>query len=145
MTAMTKGSSSRIAWLSAALGAQHARLVTLLQRLRGMGTPDKMKPTMFRKFINVLEQVAVAKERETEIISRIQAIEAKHRFQRKRKALKHAHLTPEPANDWDKEFGDRDAEQDHLPKWVVWTLILWAFLSMSRPRINQKQQNLTAD
>jgi len=144
MNAMAKG-SSRIAWLSATLGAQHARLVALLQRMRGFGAPDRLSPSMFRKFLDVLDQVAVAKEKEGEIISRIQAVEAKHRFQRKHKTLKHAAVTSFPANDWDKEFDDRDMKDEHLPKWLVWAFILWAFLSIKRPKINQKQQSLTAD
>lgn len=109
-----------------------------------MGTPGAIKPSVFRKFLDMMDQVATAKEKENEIISRIQAVEAKHRFQRKHKALKHA--SPQPHDDLQALLtADDELAYQRTPKWWLWLLVLWGLLSMPRPKINQKRQNYTAD
>jgi hypothetical protein len=134
--------SSRLSWLAAALSEQRHRLVGLLQRLSGFGAPGAMKPSLFRKFLNMLDQISVVKERESEIISRIENIEAKHRFQRKRKGLKYAAAESKPQKGQNSTFEcEEECERPHNG-WL-WILALLAF--MSRGGINHKKHDLTVD
>lgn len=76
--------------LSAALAGQKNALADLLHRLVGMGPTDGMKGSVFRKFLRTLEQISFEKEKELELIHRIEAVETRHRIQRKHKKLKRA-------------------------------------------------------
>jgi hypothetical protein len=140
MNAIAK-QSSRLAWLAAVLSDQHHRLVGLLQRLSGLGQPGAMKPSVFRKFLGLLDQVSAAKEKENSIISRIEAMEAKHRFRRQRKQLKCANDEPRPQKD--QSLGlecELSGERPH--RWLWWVAVL---ILISQRGINQKKQSLTVD
>ncbi len=135
---MTK-ENSRLHWLLARLSSQRIRISGLLRRLCNL-TPGMMKPAVFSKFIKLVDQIAVAKEHENTIICRIEAIEARHRFQRKRKMLRHPSLDlPEP-RPYDFFY---EARYKNLPKTWLWFLALTAY--MSRLRISQRMPTLTMD
>ncbi len=81
MTTLIKD-SGRLAWLAATLGEQRGIIASLVGRLTWFGAPGEMKFSLFRKFLRTLEHIAREKDREMEIIYRIQSIEKYHRFQR---------------------------------------------------------------
>ena len=84
----TAKNSGLFSKLTASLAGQRYILADLLRRLTCLGSPASMKSSVFRKFLFTLEQISFEKEKEVEIISRIQAIEEHHRRQRKSKKLK---------------------------------------------------------
>lgn len=79
----------QIGWLSASLSTQTHKIRQLLGRIADLGVAQAMKPAMFSKFLNLMDQVAAAKDEEIRILSSIEAVEQKHRFRRKNGKLAH--------------------------------------------------------
>jgi hypothetical protein len=138
MSSLTRD-ESYLAWLMAGLVGKRDRIVDLLRRLSGLGRAAH-KPKLFRKFLNMLDEVALAKREETSLISRIEAIEQKHRFLRQSKSL--------------RQFGVKAAAPLPVlfPKYPepkprgpskLWLLVLWYYLLRSKN--NQKKQGLSYD
>jgi len=134
--------SGRLAWLMVTLADKRARVAGLLRRLSGMGPAGAVAPKLFGKFLDLLDEVAAATSEETGILSRIEAIEQKHRFMRAHKKLKIAapRLVMLPA-----ALMPAKAKRSPLELWLF--LILWYLVLRPLPRlkINQKKQGLTVD
>lgn len=79
---------SRLGWLSASLSTQKHKVMKLLSQISDLGGMRADKPILFQKFLNLMDQVATAKDEEVRILSYIDAIEQKHRFRRKEGKLK---------------------------------------------------------
>ncbi|MDX2028919.1 MAG: hypothetical protein SFW62_09850 [Alphaproteobacteria bacterium] len=131
----------RINWLSSLLGEQRDRIVALTRRISGLGVPGAMKPSVFGKFLHLLDQVAIAKDEEINLIGRIEALEAAHRFRRQCKSLKNMVDALEPTGGHMPKF--EDEAEDKPSRVGIWFL---AFLFLvSQCKINQKKQSLTVD
>jgi hypothetical protein len=116
----------RLAWLASQLSEQRAALSQLIRSLKGFGPRANMKPSHFRKFVLLLNQVAFEKEKEAELICRIEAVEQKHRFARKhpmlrKRAERRLRLMPQPCMDQPK------AKRPGL-EWI-WIFVLWRIFS----------------
>lgn len=129
MIAITK-ETKRFGWLAVALVDQRGRIASLLQRLKGFGEPGIMEPPLFQKFLRMLEQVAVEKDRETEIIRRIQAVEARHSSSRKSRKLKRAAPKPKPGKNREPEFVSEQQCERSRHGWL-W---IFALLYLTSPR-----------
>jgi hypothetical protein len=88
-TAGYSRAQASLGWLNGVLAAQRGKVMGLLARLGDLSALRNLNPRIFAKFVNMLEQISAAKAEETEVISEIEAIEQKHRFQRKSGSLKH--------------------------------------------------------
>jgi hypothetical protein len=86
----TKQESNRVAWLSARLGTHTHRIMSLLGRLGDLGVIQMLKPALFQKFLNLMEQISAEKDKESDVISEIEAIERKHRNFRKEGRLQYS-------------------------------------------------------
>jgi len=118
----------RLGWLTAALGTHKRNLMKLLQRIGDLGSLQGMKPKIFTKFLNLMEQVAHEHDEEVKLISEIEAIERKHRFQRKSGKLKRA--APKDKFAYDAEF-----DSDPRPRngWL-WAIAFWYLMTRRGPR-----------
>src|SRR5262249_40368259 len=114
--------SSLFAWLGAKLAETRGHMAGLLQRMTGGSSPGA-KPALFSKFLGMLDEVARIKGEETEIISRIEALERKHRFLRKSNKLRRADATPREKNDINFEENIRP-EVEPRSFWM-WVFLLW--------------------
>jgi hypothetical protein len=132
--------SSRLAWLMAALGGHRDRIAGLLCRLRGIGAREAMNPSLFKKFLHMLDQVAFAREKEVRILNQIEAIEEKHRFRREHHQLESA--ADEPKETLQLEEAEKSMAE-HPRQKLLWLLAFWHLFM--RNAINQKKQGLTAD
>jgi hypothetical protein len=131
--------SSRLAWLGASLDNQRRKIGQLLNRLTRLGPREAMRPAVLGKFLRMLEQVAMAQEKEMRLLSQIETIEQKHRFMRKGNKLRKAKPRKTADFDW-KDYPGVAKRPAHS---MLWTLILWYLLM--RQKINQKKQALTAN
>jgi hypothetical protein len=132
--------TASIGWLLVALDRKRNRLGFLLRCLTGSGTPGVMRPSLFRKFTDLLDQIAVEREKELRIMHRIEAVEQQHRYLRAHHQLEQiarAHEKEEPASDYSKEYPGRPKRD-----WL-WFCVLWYLFA--RRTINQKKQSLTVD
>src|ERR1700722_5984226 len=111
-----KNDTSRLTWLLAALAAQRDKLANLLCRLTGLGTPGAMNPSIFGKFLRLLEQVAAEREKEMRILDRIENVEKLHRYRREHHQLQDA---PAPQNPDDEEPDD-EAAPEPARKGLLW-------------------------
>jgi len=121
--------SLQIAWLATMLGEQKDSLARLLRSLSGFVTRGSMKPSHFHKFLLVLNQIADAKDKEAELINRIEAVEQRHRFARVNDQLKEApqyqSSTPTP------QFTSApEAKRPGMS--LLWILLLWQILQGRR-------------
>lgn len=105
--------ASRISWLSASLSTQKHRIMTLLGRVGDLGVMQAMKPLLFHKFLNLMGQIAAAKDEEMHILSAIEAIEQKHRFDRKEGKLKHPKKKPEGLLAYNKEGDTKEYDEEY--------------------------------
>lgn len=135
--------SSRVAWLSARLGTHTHRIMSLLGRLGDLGVMQMLKPALFQKFLNLMEQIAAEKDKESDVISEIEAIERKHRTFRKEGRLQYsdrshkapvydcedgAHFLNEEdhylaRSDVKDDLGDQNAKRNAYG-WL-WFLLFW--------------------
>ncbi len=164
-----KADRNRIDWLSASLSTQKQRVVNLLRRVADLGIVQAMKPALFGKFIKLMDQVAVIRDEEMRILNEIEAIENKHRFQRKTGRLHH----PKPKaafndnyerekecdDEWDRDYEKNADIDDGLPNGMyaygngavpnrpkhtlLWFVAFWYL--MTRGGLSNKSQKLTAD
>src|SRR5690242_17830814 len=114
----------RVSWLAEQLGTQRTTLAGFLRSLSSLGVPGNMKPSRFRKFILLLNQVATEKEKATALISEIEAIEQQHRFAKKQHRLRHtSDIKPQPAP---QPFeAKREAERPFMELFELW--VFWRF------------------
>lgn len=131
--------SSRLAWFGDLLCEQRDKIRHLISRLIGIETSG-MKPSLLRKFMCMLDEVASARDKELGLIHEIEDIEKKHRFLRETHQLREA----KPETEIDPSFAYAGESKPLQPgrSWL-WLLAFWYLLS--RQKINQKKQSLTAD
>ena len=96
--------AGRLGWLTSVLGDKKARIANLWGEIAGLGPPGLMKPSIFRKFLALLAQVAQEEEKEIDFINHIEAVELEHRFKREHHQLERANpdYAPELEN-YDKK------------------------------------------
>jgi len=129
--------TSRLSWLSTSLANKRDKILGLLSRLTGLSSSDRDNPSIFRKFADMLEEVATAQEEEKSLIARIDAVEQRHLSLRKGRKLKlarplasSAHLAAE--------------EQPEPPRrGILWLVVVWYMFF--RERMGQKGQDFTID
>ena len=120
-------------WLTSLLSEQKDRVAMLLRSLSGTGPTGGMKPSIFKRFIMTLEQIAHAKDDEAKLISEIDQIEEEHRRKRKRHMLREAVPDRKPAPDAKLEEPMPEPKRDGT------SLIWWvAFLALLRPKVTNK-------
>jgi hypothetical protein len=123
----------------AGLVGKRDRIVDLLRRLSGLSRAAH-KPKLFRKFLNMLDEVALAKREEAALISRIEAMEQKHRFLRQSKGLRQ--FGAKVAAPMPVLFPKHPEPKPSRPS-ALWLLVIWYFIL--RQKNNQKNQGLTYD
>jgi hypothetical protein len=98
--------------------------------MSGLGVPAALKPTLFRKFLDMLDEVTALRDEETGLISQIDAIELRHKLMRKQKKLKRAGPRAKiaAATFQIKEIQGAKAKGsffDTLLLLVLWLIVLW--------------------
>ncbi len=129
--------TSRLSWLSASLANKRDKILDLLSRLTGFGSGGRDDPSIFRKFADMLEEVATAKEEEQCLIARIDAVEQKHLSLRKSRKLKLAKPLTAAAR--------LAAEEQPEPprRGILWLVVVWYMFF--RDRMDRKGQDFTID
>ena len=82
--------SGRINWLSLTLVARRNNIAALLSRLVGIGTRIGASLGLQKKFIRLLEQVAVEREKELDLLHKIESMEKRHESLRRHGQLRMA-------------------------------------------------------
>ena len=131
--------SGNIGWLQSLIGDKKSRIANLLGEIAALGSPGSMKPSIFRKFLELLSQVAREQESENDLITRIEDVERQHRFRRDHNQLEHANPDLEfiPEDEVMLEGGKK---RKH-PKGLRWFFDLWN--KPEGPNNLQKKQDLT--
>lgn len=119
---------------------KRGRIVDILRSITGLGPAGSLKPSLFSKFLGMLDEVAAVKDEETAYIGRIEALEQKHRFMRKHNKLRRAEMAPKT-----RELEDTDENRAIAQprNFWMWVFLLW--LLFKQRVIKQKKQSLTAD
>jgi hypothetical protein len=133
--------NSRVAWLMARLVNRRNHIIDLVRRLTGLGTPGAMKPSIFAKFLHMLDDVGSSVREEMALLKQIEDVEKKHRFLRVAKRLKCA--VPKAQTVANSNSGDIKKEPVSGFNRLLWLIILWYLFV--RKKINYKKQDLTAD
>ena len=101
-------------------GRKSQKIEQLNADCTALGPQESLKPSLFRKLMSWVEQLAGLRAKEMDIISEIDAIERKHGDLRKgrqlRKAAPKDSLFPEPSPD--KEARPRD-------RFWLWLFLFW--------------------
>lgn len=97
-------------WLQALIRDKGSRVKDLLNEIAALGVPGLMKPSIFRKFLDLLSQLATERDKEHALLSRVEAMEERHHFFRDHHKLEKADPSFEPKPD----FGD-DSDDDLNP------------------------------
>jgi hypothetical protein len=96
--------SGKSGWFASLLADKRSRIAHLFGEIAGLGAPADMKPSVFKRFLELLAQIAHEEERETDVLLEIEAVELKHRFRREHHQLERANPDFEPGPE-----GERDA------------------------------------
>ena len=75
-------------WISSALDAQKGKIGRLLLRLKDVGLRAGTGFALHKKFVRLLQQVAIDQEKELDILNEIEAVERRHEELRKKKLLR---------------------------------------------------------
>jgi hypothetical protein len=137
------GDSTRLAWLSARLANKRNRIIDLMRRMTGLGPVAALKPALFAKFLHMLDDVAVASKEEIQLLSRIEAVEGRHRVLRLGKKLKCAVIRPKTEDSSGYTDEDHELDAKRPSRSLLWLIVFW-YLFM-RDKRNQKKQGLTVD
>jgi hypothetical protein len=135
----------RIGWLSVILGGNRARLTDLLRRLRGVAASAGASLGLHKKFIHLLEQIQVEREKELDLIDEIEAVEKQHELRRKNKLLRQvsregkceaeqAGLRPR------SKALEAEKEPSRTPAWKIIALFL-LFSNFGKNNKNQQLNN----
>ncbi len=108
-----------------------ARLNTKIIRL---GSPGAMKPKLSVKFAKLMDQLAFYRNKELNIISKINAVEKRHHYLRQHKGLKS--IRPRPLRNGANAVRSRKRAKDRN---TFWLFILWLLLLAPRPKKVQKR------
>jgi hypothetical protein len=128
----------RVGWLGLLLTNQRNNLADLLLRLRDVGLRAGSSLAIHRKFLKMLEQVEVERERELGLLHEIEEVEKKHAEMRRLRKLRTANdSTPAPKDDETHEFTPKPTATGDR-KWGlwVWLLLWWWFMSRMRRALN---------
>ena len=135
----TASDSTRLAWLGAALGRNHARVRALLAHVRcilGHTGAGGMKSALFTKFLKMLDQVAEAHREETTLINRIEDIEEQHRRCRAHKKLKAANRNESNTNLVPAPDPEATRPKDDAGWWL---LMWWLIVDKKKYELNGQQ------
>lgn len=128
----------RAGWLGLLLTNQKNNLAELLLRLRDVGLRAGSSLAVHRKFLKMLEQVEIERERELGLLHEIEEVEKKHAEMRRLRKLRTADAnTPAPKDVEPQEFTPKPvATGDRGWGLWVWFVILWWFMSRMRRALN---------
>ena len=127
----------RLSQLMSSWGRKTRKIARLNARLVRLGSSGALKPSLYRKFTKLIDQLAFFRNKENNILSKINAVERHHRLLRQQKKLKRA--APKPIAY--KRNGSRSRRKE---KNYFWLTILWLLLLAPRPKKNHKKAGLQA-
>lgn len=107
-------------WFASVLADKKTRIAHLFAEIAGLGSPSSMKPRIFRRFLDLLAQIASEEEKEIDFINHIEAVELKHRFRRDHNQLEHADLAnlPQPEAGYESTAAGRQGMWRALRCWI---------------------------
>ena len=144
MAAISLKESSQLSWLKAKLAYKRNSIADLLRSLSGLGSMRALKPVLFGKFVQILDEVATAKTAENGLLARIETIERKHKHLRKNKGLKLAKSRRyAPAIGTTALVDDMTDKAPKPSRRLIGWIMVWYILT--RGKRNQKKQDLTVD
>ena len=100
----------RLQWLATALTTQRNNLAQVLSRLKSFGAHAGSSPAVYPKFMQLLTQVAIHREKEDSILDEIEAMEKRHQALKMRKGLRRA--TSQPV--FEEEYKGRKSSKRYL-------------------------------
>jgi hypothetical protein len=129
-----KQQKERLNWLSATIAAQRNNISDLLARLRGVAFRFSDSLSLHTKFMKLMDQVAVEREKELDIIYEIETVEKRHLELKKRKLLRHANPETEEKRlrRLNKKDGKNEKDEEDSPQRLSLAEILaifWLFSS----------------
>ena len=151
----------RLRWLATALTTQRNTIADILSRLRHFGTHGGSAPALRPKFMRLLTQVAVHREKENDILDEIEAMERRHQELKRGKRLRRVPLQPFHEETHGKRgqaqqtFLHDTSEEEFLPSFAakpvgyippprrsgLWKWLLLFYLLS--PATNNKKQDIT--
>lgn len=129
-------SRSHIKRLMASWSKNTIKIKKLSQKCADTHEKVWVKPSLSRKLMDLIDQIAVFRNKELEIISEINAIEQKHRFLREHKKLKKPNLHQNYAY-FSKKHHSPKARRSRF-----WMVVFWLWL-LSDDNNNNKKQKLS--
>ncbi|MDE1901457.1 MAG: hypothetical protein KGI37_07430 [Alphaproteobacteria bacterium] len=127
----------QLSWLNAVLAARRGGLSALLLRLKDIGMRMGANTVLHKKFMALLDQVAIEREKELDILNDIEEVEKFHAQQRRNKLLRQAANDDKPrprAASLKMEQPEEKPARGGLLKWVL----LFGLLAQ-RPRHDKNQ------
>jgi hypothetical protein len=82
--------SRKSGWFASVLGEKRSRIAHLLGQIAGLGLPGMLKPKKFKKFLELMAQVAEEQDKEHDFIASIEAMEHRHSLRRDANQLERA-------------------------------------------------------
>lgn len=117
---------TNVGGLRAFLTSNKSRIKSIMNEVMGLGVPGLMKPDVFRKFLELLADVATEQEEENRLISQIEEVESLHRLNRSNHYLEQASLAYEPK----PAANGNETEEQERRRFELWR-IFDAFLKPS--------------
>ncbi|MFA5040343.1 MAG: hypothetical protein WC464_01745 [Bdellovibrionales bacterium] len=127
-----KQQTEHLNWLSATLAAQRNNLSDLLARLRGVAFKVGDSLSIHKKFVKFIDQVAIEREKELDILYEIETVEKQHLALKKLKRLRHADVAAENKRQRNKKLlldEDADKKDPERVSLVELFLLYWFFFS----------------
>lgn len=127
----------QLSWLNAVLAARRGGLSALLLRLKDIGMRMGANTILHKKFMALLDQVAIEREKELDILNDIEEVEKFHAQQRRNKLLRQAANDDGPRPkmaSFKMEQPEEKPARSGLLKWVL----LFGLLAQ-RPRHDKNQ------
>jgi|GEM_PF-1614630 len=130
--------SFRISKLWGSLSSKQRKIGRINNRIGSMGKISGMRPSVFRKFMKYMQQLATLRQKERRIIGRIDSIEQKHRRMRKAHSLKAAHS--KRYREEMRQMAVRKAKRNYGRWW--WVFVLFLLLSSSKSSFKPRSYRL---
>jgi hypothetical protein len=125
--------------LPLSLAACRNDLVQLLLRLRGIGLRAGTSPKLHRKFMRLMEQISMDREREIHFLCEIEEMEKLHKNMKRHNRLRRARQAPPTSLPPIPEEAVSLPQMRENPGLLGWLAVL------TTHRINHKNQDLTVD
>jgi hypothetical protein len=126
-------------WLHAALAAQRSNVSHFLLRLKGIASRVGENLSLNKKFMRLMDQVAADRDKELDIINKIEALEKRHHQLKKLNLLRRADLEAErrrkillrKKSEEYREDGEEEEESPHRLSILELFLFYYWFSSRS--------------